>query len=70
MNTPAIMDRGSWLNIGVVADRLNMACNDDLKYRYGGGWVTAGDDKGVIIRLGLAGRSLKGTKTMKEVQDE
>ena len=56
MNVQAMRDRTSWLAIGVKASDLNSACADKLKYRYGGGWATVGDDRGIVVKLGLVSK--------------
>ena len=69
MNVRAMRDQTSWLAIGFKASNLNIACADKLRYRYGGGRATVGDDKGIVIRLGMVG-SLSGSEIGNETMEQ
>lgn len=57
MNVHALRDSSSWFAVGQLANTLNVACNDKLKLRYGGGYAFGGDDRGIVVRLGPIARN-------------
>lgn len=50
-----VEDRGTWLQLGLLARDLNAVCAERLGVRYQGGWVRAGEKGGVVVRFGLVG---------------
>ena len=64
MNYDTAVDSGSWLGVRQAATQLNEQCAGEKGIRYKGGWITAGDQDQILIRLSWIGSEIGGDETV------
>ena len=52
-------DQASWMQVRQAAAGLNEQCARQKGYRYKGGWISAGEQGFIVIRLSWAGNGLE-----------